>query len=132
MLKDEDIARSLKEQIQPQDFTDPLFQRAVQRIFDALEKTGRLDMGKLIQDEDEELNGLISHYSVLEMDYHDPHKHCQDCVDMIKQQNHARRMKALITAIKNAEVHGNSTELARLIEEQNRLGRKPGRRIPGL
>jgi hypothetical protein len=41
-------------------------------------------------------------------------------------------MKALITAIKNAEVHGNSAELARLIEEQNRLGRKPGRRIPGL
>ncbi len=132
MLKDEEIARSLKEQIQPQDFTDPLFQRAVQRIFDALEKTGRLDMGTLIQDEDEELSSLISHYSVLEMDYHDPHKHCQDCVDIIKQQNHARRMKALITAIKNAEVHGNSAELARLIEEQNRLGRKPGRRIPGL
>lgn len=132
MLKDEEIARSLKGQIQSQDFTDPLFQRAVQRIFDALEKTGRLDMGTLIQDEDEELNGLISHYSVLEMDYHDPHKHCQDCVDIIKQQNHARKMKALITAIKNAEVHGNSTELARLIEEQNRLGRKPGRRIPGL
>ncbi|HEX9136205.1 MAG TPA: hypothetical protein VF905_04565, partial [Nitrospirota bacterium] len=132
MLKDEEIARSLKEQIQPQDFTDPLFQRAVQRIFDVLEKTGRLDMGALIQDEDEELNSLISHYSVLEMDYHDPRKHCQDCVDIIKQQNHARRMKALITAIKNAEVHGNSAELARLIEEQNRLGRKPGRRIPGL
>jgi hypothetical protein len=55
MLKDEEIARSLKEQIQPQDFTDPLFQRAVQRIFAALEKTGRLDMGTLIQDEDEEL-----------------------------------------------------------------------------
>jgi DNA primase len=132
MLKDEEIARSLKGQIQPQDFTDPLFQRAVQRIFDTLEKTGRLDMGTLIQDEDEELNSLLSHYSVLEMDYHDPHKHCQDCVDIIKQQNHARKMKALITAIKNAEVHGNSAELARLIEEQNRLGRKPGRRIPGL
>ncbi|HUI66948.1 MAG TPA: DNA primase [Nitrospirota bacterium] len=132
MLKDEEIARSLQEQIQPQDFTDPLFQRAVQRILDALEKTGRLDMGTLIQDGDEELNSLISHYSVLEMDYHDPHKHCQDCVDIIKQQNHARRMKALITAIKNAEVSGDSAELARLIEEQNRLGRKPGRRIPGL
>ena len=132
MLKDEEIARSLKEQIQPQDFTDPLFQRVVQRIFDALEKTGRLDMGTLIQDGDEELNSLISHYSVLEMNYHDPHKHCQDCVDIIKQQNHAKRMKALITAIKNAEVLGDNAELARLIEEQNRLGRKPGRRIPGL
>jgi DNA primase len=132
MLKDEEIARSLKEQIQSQDFTDPLFQRVVQRIFGALEKTGRLDMGTLIQDGDEELNSLISHYSVLEMNYHDPHKHCQDCVDIIKQQNHAKRMKALITAIKNAEVSGDSAELARLIEEQNRLGRKPGRRIPGL
>ena len=132
MLKDEEIARSLKEQIQPQDFTDPLFQRVVQRIFDALEKTGRLDMGTLIQDGDEELNSLISHYSVLEMNYHDPHKHCQDCVDIIKQQNHAKRMKALITEIKNAEVRGDSAELTRLIEEQNRLGRKPGRRIPGL
>ena len=132
MLKDEEIARSLKEQIQPQDFTDPLFQRVVQRIFDALEKTGRLDTGTLIQDGDEELNSLISHYSVLEMNYHDPHKHCQDCVDIIKQQNHAKRMKALITEIKNAEVRGDSAELTRLIEEQNRLGRKPGRRIPGL
>lgn len=132
MLKDEEIARSLKEQIQPQDFTDPLFQRVVQRIFDALEKTGRLDMGTLIQDGDEELNSLISHYSVLEMNYHDPHKHCKDCVDIIKQQNHAKRMKALITEIKNAEVRGDSAELTRLIEEQNRLGRKPGRRIPGL
>jgi DNA primase len=132
MLKDEEIARSLKEQIQPQDFTDPLFQRVVQRILDTLEKTGRLDMGTLIQDGDEELNRLISHYSVLEMDYHDPHKHCLDCVDIIKQQNHARKMKALITAIKNAEVRGDSAELTRLIEEQNRLGRKPGRRIPGL
>jgi DNA primase len=132
MLKDEEIARSLKEQIQSQDFTDPLFQRVVQRIFGTLEKTGRLDMGTLIQDGDEELNSLISHYSVLEMNYHDPHKHCQDCVDIIKQQNHAKRMKALITAIKNAEVSGDSAELARLIEEQNRLGRKPGRRIPGL
>jgi len=132
MLKDDEIARSLKEQIQPQDFTDPLFQRVVQRILDALEKTGRLDMGTLIQDGDEEINSVISHYSVLEMNYHDPHKHCQDCVDIIKQQNHARKMKALITAIKNAEVLGDNAELARLIEEQNRLSRKPGRRIPGL
>jgi DNA primase len=132
MLKDEGIARSLKEEIQPQDFTDPLFQRAAQRILDALEKTGRLDTRTLIQDGDEELNSLISHYSVLEMDYHDPQKHWQDCVDIIKQQNHARRMKALIAAIKNAEVRGDSVELARLIEEQNRLSRKPGRRIPGL
>jgi len=132
MLKDDEIARSLKEQIQPQDFTDPLFQRVVQRILDALEKTGRLDMGTLIQDGDEEINSLISHYSVLEMNYHDPHKHCQDCVDIIKQQNHARKMKALITAIKNAEALGDNAELARLIEEQNRLSRKPGRRIPGL
>jgi DNA primase len=132
MLKDVEIAQSLKEQIQPQDFTDPLFQRVVQRILDALEKTGKLDMGMLIQDDDKEINSLISHYSVLEMNYHDPHKHCQDCVDIIKQENHARKMKALITEIKNAEVRGDSAELARLIEEQNRLGRKPGRRIPGL
>jgi len=132
MLKDEGIARSLKEQIQPQDFTEPLFQRAMQRILNALERTGRLDTRMLIQDGDEELNSLISHYSVLEMDYQDPEKHCQDCVEIIKQQNHAKKMKVLITAIKNAEVRGDSAELARLMEEQNRLSRKPGRRIPGF
>jgi DNA primase len=132
MLKDEGIARSLKDKIQPQDFTDPLFQRAARRIFDFLGTQEKLDVGALLREGDDELKNLLSHYSVLEADYHDPEKHCQDCVDMIKQQSHARRMKALITAIKNAEVRGDSVELARLVEEQNQLSRKPGRRIPGM
>ncbi len=132
MLKDETMARNLKDKIQPQDFTDPLFQRAAQRIFDFLGKHDKLDVGALLREGDDEIKGLLSHYSVLEVDYHDPEKHCQDCLDIMKQHSHARRMKSLIAAIKCAEVRGDGAELAKLIEEQNRLSRKPGRRIPGM
>lgn len=131
MLKDEPLARSLKTQISPQDFTDPLYQRAAQRIFDALEKSG-LDAGRLLTEGDEELNNLITHYSVLDMDYNDPEKSCRDCVEIIKQQDPEKKMKALIKAIQEAEAKGDWAELRRLSEIQMQLGKRPGRRIPGL
>jgi DNA primase len=131
MLKDEEIARSLKDEIQAQDFTDPMFQRVVQRIFEALGAGGSFDSRALFRDGDEELNNLISHYSVLEVEYEDPQKHCRDCVDLIKQQDPEKKMKTLIKAIQEAEVRGDTATIARLIEEQNELGKRPGRKIPG-
>ncbi len=131
MLKDDTIARSLRDEIRPEEFTDPLFRRAAERIFETLAAGGALDTRTLLREGDEEFNGLIMHYSVLEADYHDPEKHCQDCVDLIRQQGHARRMKAVVAAIKQAEARGDHAELARLMEEQQKLGRKQGRRIPG-
>jgi DNA primase len=131
MLRDEGIARSLKDQIQSQDFTDPLFQRVAQRIFEALGAGGSFDSRALFRDGDEELNNLISHYSVLEVEYEDPQKHCRDCVDLIKQQDPEKKMKTLIQAIQEAEVRGDTATIARLIEEQNELGKRPGRKIPG-
>ena len=59
-------------------------------------------------------------------------KSCQDCVDLIKQQDPEKKMKLIVKAIKEAEARGDSTELARLIEEQQELSRRPGRRIPGM
>ena len=47
------------------------------------------------------------------MDYEDPEKHCDDCVDTIRQQNQVRKMKALIRAIKQAEAKGDKAELSR-------------------
>jgi hypothetical protein len=135
MLKDEGIARSLKEEIQPQDFTDPLFQRAAQRIFEALNACESLDTRALLRDGDEELNNLIVHYSVLETDYDDPQKHCRDCVDVIKQKDPEKKMKHLLKAIDEAAAKEDWTEYRRLLEEQNLLGRRPdrklGRRVPG-
>ena len=132
MLKDETIARSLQAQIRPQDFTDPLFRRMVQRIFDVLTTTGSLDSRAVMLDGDEELNGLLSHYAVLEMEYDDPEKHCQDCVDMIKQQDPEKQMKQIVKSLKAAEEEGNTAEYKRLLEMQQQLCRRPGRRIPGL
>ncbi len=132
MLKDEGIARSLQTQLRPQDFSDPLFRRAVERIFGVLGATGSLDLRALMQDGDEELNRLLSHYAVLEMEYDDPGKHCQDCVDAIKQQDPERQMKQIVRALKDAEEQGNTAEYKRLLEEQQQLCRRPGRRIPGL
>ncbi len=131
MLKDGGIARSLKDQIQPQDFTDPLFQQAAQRIFEALSADGGFDSRVLFHDGDEELNRLISHYSVLDADYEDPEKHCRDCVNLIKQKDPEKKMKHLLKAIDEAAAKGDWTEYRRLLEEQNLLGKRPGRRIPG-
>jgi DNA primase len=132
MLKDESIARSLQTQLKPRDFTDPLFRRAVERIFEVLVTRGSLDLRALMQDGDEELNGLLSHYAVLEMEYDDPEKHCQDCIDAIKQLDPEKQMKQIVKALKEAEEQGNTAEYKRLLEVQQQLSRRPGRRIPGL
>ena len=132
MLRDEAIARQLKDQVVPQDFTDPLFRRAVARIFETLERTGGLDPRALAVDGDEELNWLISHYSVLEADYEDPQKNCRDCVELIKQQDPEKQMKQIVKALREAEQQGNLEEHRRLLEAQQQLCRRPGRRIPGL
>jgi replicative DNA helicase len=132
MLKDEAVARSLKDQLQPGDFTDPLFRRAVQRIFDVLAATGSLDSRALAQEGEEELNRLFSYYAVLELEYDDPAKHCQDCVDSIKQQDPEKQMKRIVKALKEADLQGDTEEYKRLLEEQQQLCRRPGRRIPGM
>ena len=132
MLKDESIARSLQEQIKPQDFTDPLYRRAAAKIFEVLDSHGTFTVNALHAEGDEELNHIISHYSVLEMVYDDPEKSCQDCVELIKQQDPEKKMKQIIRAIKEAELRGDRAELLRLIEEQNDLSKRPGRRIHGL
>lgn len=85
----------------------------------------------LFREGEEELNNLISHYSVLDVEYEDPQKHCRDCVDLIKQQDPEKKMKALIKTIQEAESRGDTATIARLIEEQSELSKRPGRKIPG-
>lgn len=132
MLKDAEIALSLKDQMKPEDFTDPLFRRAAKRLFDALDDQGRFDVSALFRDGDEELKNLISHYSVLEMVYDDQAKSCRDCIDLIKQKDPEKKMKFLLKAIDEAAGKEDWAEYRRLLEEQNQLGRRAGRRIPGL
>ncbi|HEY6010162.1 MAG TPA: DNA primase, partial [Nitrospirota bacterium] len=132
MLKDASIALSLKDQMKPEDFTDPLFRRIAQRIFEAIREQGGFDIGALLRDGDEELANLISHYSVLEMVYEDQAKSCRDCVDLIKQKDPEKKMKLLLKAIDEAAAKEDWAEYRRLLEEQNLLGRRAGRRIPGL
>jgi DNA primase len=131
LLKDEGIAKSLLEEVKPEDFSDPLYRRAAEKIFTILRERGALDPRNLTDEGDEELNQLISYYSVLEMEYEDPHKHCRDCVDLLKQQNPEKKMKILYKAIQEAETQGDTDAVSRLMEEQQKLSRRPGRRIPG-
>ena len=132
MLKNAEIAQNLKDRIQPEDFTDPLFQRAAQQIFVHLGANGALEIGSLRTEGDEELNSLISYYSVLDLAYDDPQKSYRDCVDLIKQKDPEKKIKMLIKAIQEADVRGDRVEFIRLSEEQQTLSRRPGRRIPGL
>jgi translation initiation factor 2 beta subunit (eIF-2beta)/eIF-5 len=89
----------------------------------------------LLIDGDEELNNIISHYSVLETTYHDSEQNCRDCVDVIKQRDPEKKMKFLCRAIQEAETRGDTDEVARLMREQNELGKRPdrklGKRVPG-
>jgi DNA primase len=121
MLKDESIARDIKAQIGHGDFTDPLYRRAAERIFDELGKREKLDINELLRDGDEELRRLFAYYSVLDAEYGDPGKTCRDCVDRIKQHGHTKNMKALSALIKEAESRGDAAELRRLLEEQRQL-----------
>jgi DNA primase len=132
MLRDENMARSLRGDIAPEEFTDPLYRRAAEKIFSLLDAGGRLDVKALLNDDDEELNGLITHYSALDIDYSDPQKHCDDCVSVIKQQNYEKKIKMLTKAINEAAARGDWAEHRKLLEEQNQLYQRPGRRIPGL
>ena len=118
MLRDETIARELAGKIGPQDFTDPLFRRAIERMLAVLAAGGGLDVRSLAVEGDDELNGLILHYSVLDGEYADPHRTCADCVDRIKQRGSSKRIKELLTAIQDAETEGNR---ARLDELQRQL-----------
>ncbi len=121
MLRDKDIASHVRSEIQPQEFTDEVYRRAAQRIFDALDEGKELGAGALLKDGDAELNSLIAHYSVLDMDYSDPHKTCLDCVERIRDHRRSMKMKTLVGAIKEAETKGDRAELRRLLEEQQSL-----------
>jgi len=132
MLKDENIAKSLQMQIRAQDFTDPLYRRAVERIFQVLQEKNTLDYRSLLREGEEDLNAFFSRYSVLEMVYEDPQKHCRDCVELLKQRDPEKQMKQIVKALQEAEACGNTEEYKRLLEMQQQLCRRPGRRIPGL
>jgi hypothetical protein len=132
MLKDGALAQSLLGELRPQDFTDPLYQRAAERMFEVLGQDGSLEPSCLFRDGDEELNSLFSHYAVLELDCEDPQKSFRDCVSLIRQQDPEKKMKQIVRALKEAEQQGNDGEYKRLLELQQELCRRPGRRIPGM
>jgi DNA primase len=135
MLRDETIARNLSEQITPEDFTDPLYRRAAERIFSVMKSGGELHPRSLAVPGDDELSRLISHYSVLEIVYSDQtgtdqnqkvslEKTCADCVDRIRQHGSAKRMKSLLAAIHEAESHGDRERLRSLQEELVQIRRR--------
>jgi DNA primase len=121
MLRDEDTARSMAGQIRPEEFIDPLYRRAAERIFEVLERSGRLESAALPVEGDVELNRLISHYSVLDTEYADEEKTCRDCVEAVKQRNHEREGQALAKAIRDAEARGDEKEVDRLQAEMQLL-----------
>ena len=129
MLRHEGVARNIKNEIAPEDFTDPLYRRVVERIFSTMDPAGNIRSGALFAEGDDELNNLITHYSVLDAEYLDPEKTWSDCIERVKQQNHEASLKANARAIKEAEVRGDNPELGRLVEEQRRLSQKMCGRI---
>ncbi len=141
MLRDEAVARGLRGQISPEDFNDPLFQRAAKRIFEMLATGKELDLRTITIEEDEELGKLITYYSVRELDWEcesEPskkeetkNKNIKDCVHLIKQQGSESKLNALSKALIEAEEKGDWKEHRRLLEMQRDLSRRPGRSIPG-
>jgi len=134
MLRDEAIARSLAEQIVPEDFTDPLYRRAAERIFSMLKSGKGIDLRDISVAGDDELNRLLSHYSVLEIENSDQEsssdqkmkleKTCADCVERIKQHGSAKKMKSLLMAIHEAESRGDREQLRSLQEQIVQIRRR--------
>ncbi|OGW26654.1 MAG: DNA primase [Nitrospirae bacterium GWC2_57_13] len=124
MLREDGIARDLQGQLSTDDFTDPLYRRAAERIFSVVALTGRLESAALLQGDDEELNHLISHYSVLDLEYQDPGRAQRDCVERLRQQGLARKMKEIGAAVKEAEARGDQERLRSLLDEQRRLAER--------
>ena len=108
-----------------------MLQRVAEKIFKVLDAKRKIDVNAMLTKDDGELNQLISHFSMLDLDYDDPEKHCEDCVDLIKQRDPEKKIRYLVKAIQEAEARGDAATVARLLEEQNILSRRPGRRIPG-
>ena len=141
MLRDENIARELSGQLTVQDFKDPLLRRAVKRIFDQLERGASLDLRLLQVEGDEELNRILSHYSVRELDWENEsnssekeeskNKSIRDCVTLIKQHDPESQIRDITKAIKEADEKGDREESQRLLELQRDLSKRPGRSIPG-
>lgn len=135
MLKDEGRAKSVKEQLAPEEFADPLFQRVVSRIFKSLDSGTGLQTAALLTEGDEELNNTILHYSMLDADYEDPEQNYTDCVSVIKQRHSEKKLKFTFKAIEEAEARGDTAEVARLMKDQDELGKRPdrklGKRVPG-
>lgn len=131
MLRDESILPGLREELRPDDFTDALLRRATEKIFQGLDAQGKFDINVLLADCDAELRQVLSHYSVLELEYDDPQKHCRDCVELIKQRDPEKKMKHLVKAIQEAEARGDFEQVSLLIKEQKELSARPGRKIPG-
>lgn len=134
MLRDEAIARSLTEQIVPEDFTDPLYRRAAERIFSMLKSGKGIDLRDISVAGDDELNRILSHYSVLEIENSDQEssgdqkmnleKTCADCVERIKQHGTAKKMKSLLMAIHEAESRGDREQLRSLQEQIVQIRRR--------
>jgi len=141
MLRDEAVARELLGQISPEDFTDPLFQRAAERMFDILATGKVFDLRSINIEAEGELGKLITYYSVKELDWESEskpstreeikNKSIKDCVHLIKQQNSEKKLNALSKALKEADEKGEWEEHRRLLEMQRDLSRRPGRSIPG-
>jgi DNA primase len=141
MLKDDDVARVLQGQISPSDFTDPLFKRAAEQIFNVLATGKTLDLRTLKIEGDEELSKLITYYLVRDFDWEresEPskreetkNKNIKDCVHLIKQQDSEAKLNALSKALIEAEAKGDWEEHRRLQEIQRDLSKRPGRSIPG-
>ncbi len=127
MLRDEETANNMKGRIAAEDFSDPLLRRAAERIFSALTAGTGLTVRSLAVEGDDELNGLLSRYSVLDADYTDPQKIFADCVDRIKQQGSSRKVRALLNAIRDAEARGDGERLRILQQELLELRRADAR-----
>jgi len=141
MLRDDKVARSLVGQLTAEDFTDPLLRRVAKRILDLIEHDAKLDIRAMQVEGDEELNRLISHYSVRELEWEcesellkkeeTKNQNIRDCVALIKQHDPEKKIKAIEKAMKEAEEKGDLEEQRRLQMMQIELSRRPGRRIPG-
>jgi DNA primase len=124
MLRDDETALRIKDEIRPEEFTDPLYRRAAERVFEVVAQGRKLDSAALLREGDDELNRLISRFSMLDADCADQEKACRDCVEVVRQRNQEKAERALARSIQDAEARGDHQEVDRLQAERQHLIRQ--------
>lgn len=126
LLETDDFASAVKNEISVLDFQDDHIRLIVAKIFETVDKGGKVDVGCLINSfEDENIQRLISGLLAQEERYFvDPKIVMRECINRMIQDRSKSKRQQLLALIQQAERSGDTTKLDELKAQFNELVKK--------